>query len=58
MQEALEPYMMMMSEGNGSRGDVVLNINGREMAKAVFNDFQYESNRLGVGTPTNVRRVG
>ena len=39
---------------SGQQGDIILEINGREFARATYNDFEYESNRLG--TNTNIRR--
>jgi len=54
LQQALAPYMSMLSSGGNNR-PIVLNVNGREFAKATYQDFQSEGYRNG--NTTNARRV-
>lgn len=53
MIDAFSQIIPMMNKSNG---DVTLNVNGREFAKATFSDYEYEGNRLGK-TQTTIRRV-
>jgi len=46
--EALAQALPMINTGsNQERGDVVLNINGREFARATYSDYQNEAQRIG-----------
>jgi archaellum component FlaC len=56
MAETFERVLSALLPQTQPMGDVVLNVNGRELAKATYQDFQYEGNRLG--SNTIVRRVG
>lgn len=40
---------------NNSGGDIILDINGREFARAIYSDLEYETNR--VGKNTSIRRI-
>lgn len=57
LQQALEPYMLSLANNNQEKGDIILNVNGRELAKATYNDYNFEGGRLGREN-TMVRRVG
>lgn len=50
---ALARALPLVNSG-GQQGDIVLEINGREFARATYDDFEYESNRLGKNT--SIRR--
>jgi hypothetical protein len=56
LRQALEP--IMAGQGTQQQAPITLNINGKEMAKAIYQDMQYEANRLGVSSSVAVRRVG
>ena len=44
MQQAMKEAMM---ESGGSRGDIVLTINGKEFARATYDDIRAEGQRRG-----------
>lgn len=50
---ALARALPLVNNG-GQQGDIVLEINGREFARATYQDFEYETARLGKNS--NVRR--
>jgi methyl-accepting chemotaxis protein len=47
---ALTKALPLISNTGTTGGDVILNINGREFARATYSDFEYEGNRLGNNT--------
>ena len=51
---ALARALPLVNSG-GQQGDIVLEINGREFARATYQDFEYETSRLGIND--NTRRV-
>ena len=53
LYSALARALPLINNG-GQQGDIVLEINGREFARATYDDFEYESNRLGKNT--SIRR--
>lgn len=52
---ALTKALPLISNTGTASGDVILNINGREFARATYSDFEYEGNRLG--NNTKIRRA-
>lgn len=55
LYSALTKALPLISNTGTASGDVILNINGREFARATYSDFEYESNRLG--NNTKIRRA-
>ena len=55
LYSALTKALPLISNTGTAGGDVILNINGREFARATYSDFEYESNRLG--NNTKIRRT-
>lgn len=53
LYDALSDALPMMG---GQTGDIILNVNGRELARATYDDFKQEQNRLGTSNVA-VRRV-
>lgn len=47
---ALSRALPLINGGNQPSGDIVLEINGREFARATYDDFEYEGTRLGKNT--------
>ena len=45
--EALSQALPLMNQGNNKQGDIVLNVNGREFARATYPDYQKEGQRMG-----------
>lgn len=55
LYSALTKALPLINNTGTASGDVILNINGREFARATYSDFEYESNRLG--NNTKIRRA-
>ena len=53
MTEVLSSILPQIN-GNNNGGTTILNLNGREFAKAIKSDLEYENNR--VGSSTIIRR--
>lgn len=47
LYEALSDALPLMSQSTQKQGDIVLNVNGREFARATYSDYQREGQRIG-----------
>ena len=56
MKQAFAEILPQMAQQGNNQGDIILNVNGRDLAKATYEDYQKEGSRLG--QQTIVRRVG
>lgn len=57
MIDAVAQALQLYGGNESKDGSYVFKVNGRELARAIYDDLQYEGNRLGQQT-TSVRRVG
>lgn len=55
-QTMIEALQEAMPQGSSRNGDTVLIVNGKELARATYNDFESERNRLG-SSNVAIRRV-
>jgi hypothetical protein len=57
MIDAVAQALQLYGGNESKDGSYIFKVNGRELARAIYDDMQYEGNRLGQQT-TSVRRVG